>query len=645
MRSKPYAPGKRALLAERPGEVLAFIQELPQNQIRTIALKLPPVAHGFRRGQPAELQQRIKQFISGIRRWTDKQWDLFQEIWLLWIRCHPELDTVLANYDNKADFEGEAPTPANSPRDIGCFERLAQASQEWTLSREMIERFYTFGYFPPDERIEQTIRLARSEAELRLPRDLAALKRQVQELIEDAQSTAAQVETWKKDRAKLDTLDAGIGAIKRQVDVASHTLSSAQQWQESLEQRFDRMEVEARKVGSEALWHSGKVRSDLEDQIAEIRQVQDDLHQALQTLTAQIVELNERWTAPQIGCVDLPSGPQQAHDDSCGTRTAPAETVGWPVVYPTLASERLSSCTTDLRLETAEAARNVLSENFRAIGMQSQAAQALSVEVLAAALAGQAVFFRGALASIVVDVCARTLADGSSFRLQIPVGLLDERPFGAVLEDLLRETTRSDRAITLILEGINLSAPEVYASRLRRLIIERLLGLDRTCVGLFVLGTVVDGVGTLPVSPQFSEIGPIFDLDCLVWRNRWPKREIAGGWIHRKNWEAWVDSDREVPTDWDDIWRDTMRLAGPATPLWRHSIYTAFARLSMLADNDVVPTAFQSLVYGWLLPRVIASGGDLGETRELLPPGVRDGDRPDMRIARLLGERSEGDEP
>lgn len=644
MKPKPYPPEKRALLSEKRGEVLAFIQELPQNQIRNVALKLQPVPHGFRCGQPAELQQRIRQFVAGIRRWTDKEWDIFQEIWLMWVRCNPELDAVLAKYDNAADFEGEALTPANSSLDIGCFDLLVQASQEWKVSRETIQRFYTFGYFLADERIEQTIRQARPQADFQLLQELAVLKNQVQQIEDTVTSIVAQVETWEKDRRKLDALDDRIETTERQLYDVVNAIRVTQQTTVSLEERLVELEAEAVQIRSEADRHSSKVRSDLEEQRTAIQRVEDQLQQVVHTLTSKIVELNER-VATGLNEGDVLSTIQQSDKGTADHRVSESACAVWPIVHSVLVPERISTSTADLRLDTPEMARNALSENLRAIGMQSQAAQALAVEVMAAALAGQAILFRGSIAPIVAEVCARSLAGGCAFRLQIPVGLLDGRLFGAALEELLQEVIRYDRIAALVVEGINLSAPEVYAGRLHRLITERLLGFDTAYVGLLVFGTVVDGAGALPLSLQFSEIGPMFDLDCIVWRNRWPKRRIVGGEILRSTWEAWVDSDGDVPTDWDDVWRESSRFVGPVTPLWRRCVYTAFTRLSTLAAGEMLPTAIQSLAYGWLLPRVISSGTDPMEKRELLPTGVLDGNRSDKRIARLLGVHNEGSEP
>lgn len=644
MRPKPYPPEKRAFLSERPGEVLEFIKDIPQNQIRNVALKLPPVTHGFRRGQPPELQQRVRQFVAGIRRWTDKEWDLFQEIWLLWIRCNPELDAVLAQYDNAADFEGEALTPANSSLDIGCFDLLIQASQEWKVSRETIQRFYTFGYFLTDERIEQTIRQARPQADFQLLRELTVLNNQVQQIVDTVTSIVAQAETWEKDRWKLNDLDDRIETIKRQVNDAVNAICVTQQSIVSLEKRLAELEAETVQIRSEADRQSSKVRSELGEQRTAIQRMEDHLQQVVQTLTAKIVELNER-VATVLTEGDVSSALQQSDNSIVGNRVSESASAVWPIVHSVLVPERLSTSTAELRLDTSEMARNALSENLQAIGMQSQAAQALAVEVMAAALAGQEVLFRGSIAPIVSEVCARSLAGGCAFRLQIPVGLLDGRSFGVALEELLQEVIRCDRIAALVIEGINLSAPEVYAGRLYRLITERLLGLDTAYVGLLVFGTVVDGAGALPLSPQLSEIGPMFDLDCIVWRNRWPKRGIVGGEILRSTWEAWVDSDGDVPTDWDDVWRESSRFAGPVTPLWRRCVYTAFTRLSTLAAGDMLPTALQSLAYGWLLPRIISSGADPREKRELLPTGVLNGTRSDMRIVRLLGVQSEGNEP
>jgi len=664
VKPKPYPSEKRQFLAGRRREILTFIRELPENEIRNIALNLPPVKRGFRVGQFVELQERVRRFIVNIDRWSDEEWALFQEIWLSWIQHHPELDKVLVGYDNSADFEGDEPIPANSSLDIACFERLVEASREWKVSRETIERFYIFGYFLPDERIDQVIQLARSEAELKPVRDLEVLKMQVQALDEAVKFTSAtidsvrkeaeltvlrsleplknkvqalgevvksttdQVEIWKTGQNELNPY---AKSISQEIDATFRSIRDIEGWRKSFEGRLSQLEVEVQKTRSE-VWHQlEKIHSGLEEQAEQIRQVTANLEQAVETLIEQLAELDERVR----GRLDVDTTDSEALQVDTLARTINEQSL--------LAPERLSSDTAGRNLDSPEDAKSVLKDNFRAIGMQSQAAGALAAEVLAAALVGEAIFFRGSMAAIVAEICARTLADRFSYRLQIPIGLLNGCSFGAILEKLLAEAIGSEHLSVLIIDGVNLSAPEVYASRLHRLVAERLFGLDNSSTSLLVLGTVAEGVTTLPLSPVLFELGPMFDLDCIVWRDRWSRSEITQGSISRKNWERWTQVNAGTSTehsvsDWEELCK---RLMEPRTPLWRRTINRALTSLSRFTDSDI-PTPLQSLLYGWILPRAIALGRDANEMKELLPAEVLDGDRPDKRIARLFDERSSG---
>src|SRR5262249_14042423 len=77
------------------------------------------------------------------------------------------LQTLLEQFDNSRDFQDSTPGSLNTALDVECFRYLTIASLKGSINKEMIQRFYDFGYFQPDKIIECYISLARSEQEIK----------------------------------------------------------------------------------------------------------------------------------------------------------------------------------------------------------------------------------------------------------------------------------------------------------------------------------------------------------------------------------------------------------------------------------------------------------------------------------------------
>lgn len=620
MNPKLYPPEKRLEISQRSiEEIVLFAKEVSPDLRNAFAVKLPSV-HGFRRGHHNELQMRIKNYISRVHRWNDEEWMLFKDLWVDWIKTHPQLDSLLSEFDNSADFaEDIKGTPPNSPLDVKCFKYLALESQESMVPRELIKRFYDFGYFQKDSTIEQYIAMAKSAAELKLfelPSEL-----------EKVWVRLGELETT-QDREKLLGLVDSIAKVKKTLEEALKQIREMQESNLNLYQSFQQLQQVVEKLD--------RVYNSLESSM--LKQLTDMFDQKYTQLQSDLIkEIDDRFDAAvdtlNQELNDLRNEVEQKEREiAVGSAF---EVQCQEKLDQVIAVDDLSVTTPIEELDTPNKFKSALSENFQNVGMQSVAARVLADEVLAALAAGQIVSFRGSMASIVALLCARTLAGPSIRMVHIPIGLLDGREFGTSLYRALDVSGCMASVSALILEGINLSAPEVYARSLRQLISERFLGIESTGRNLILLGTIVDGPGALDIPTELCELGPIFHTDCIEWRDKWLRRSVTVGFVPSEVWGPWI-STVDKPKDWEDLFEDYSHLGGHPTVLWRRCLYTAAAKLNRMVTEDEVPTLIQSLIFGWLLPRGLASGVNLTDYENLLAGGRVDASKADERIVKLL---------
>lgn len=620
MNSKPYPAEKRLKISQQPvEEIVRFTKEVSPNLWNAFARRLPPV-DGFRRGNPQELQKRIKTFINRIQRWNDMEWMLFKDLWVDWVKTHSQLDELLSILDNSADFiENNEGIPPNTPLDIQCFKFLALKSEESRVPRELIKRFYDFGYFQEDERIEQYIAVAKSKAELKLFELPSELDKVWVQLIDlktalDREKSLGLVDSFAKVEKTLEETIKQIQEMRQNNHNLYQNFQQLQQDVEKLDHVYDSLESSMFKRFSDMIDQKyNLLQSDL------IREINDRFDTAVDSLSQEVNDLRY-----EVEHKEREIAVCSAFEVQC------QEKLDQVIIVDNL------SVTTPLEeLDTPNKFVNALCENFQNVGMQSFAARVLADEVLAAFAAGQIVSFRGSMASIVALLCARTLAGPSIRMVHIPIGLLDGREFGTSLYRVLDVSGCKTSVSALILEGINLSAPEVYARSLRQLISERFLGIESTGRNLILLGTVVDGPGALDIPPELCELGPIFHTDCIAWRDKWSRRSVTVGFVPSEVWDPWI-SIVDTPEDWEDLYADYSHLGGHPTVLWRRCLYTAAAKLNRMVTAGNVPTLIQSLVFGWLLPRGIASGVNLADYENLLAEGRVDASKADERIVKLL---------
>ena len=209
MHAKPYPEAKRRILIERDvGDFVAFLNEVTDSQGKTFIRNqlLQRSVNGFQPGHaPPNITVPI--LISKLRREQELTnpdspiWDMFNNAWRCWVSSHQELNDILLEFDNNADFDEnqQSIVPPNSELDRQCFVVLLEASRNNQINQETIRRFYEYGHFNEDEQIEELIDSA-------LPKEEIERKQQIEQLPEHVERLHQEIEELRTQISNLDPI-------------------------------------------------------------------------------------------------------------------------------------------------------------------------------------------------------------------------------------------------------------------------------------------------------------------------------------------------------------------------------------------------------------------------------------------------------
>ena len=173
-------PGrKRRILAELAKQkgsefLICFDEIIGTKRKQNLSKILPPLKKGGFRKLEMRLKEQARLFVQKLTRQKEiedpssSDWDTFKKIWVSWVQSKPELNNILLEFDNAADFDENhrCIVPPNSELDRECFKVLQDANHNHQINQETIRRFYQYGYFVEDKQIEDLIDNALTEKEL-----------------------------------------------------------------------------------------------------------------------------------------------------------------------------------------------------------------------------------------------------------------------------------------------------------------------------------------------------------------------------------------------------------------------------------------------------------------------------------------------
>lgn len=222
---KKYPEEKREILAARSvDDLIEYLKDIKGKSALNLQQMLTP-PKGF--SENKKLKQNtlyifFKDFVSNLKQEseisnTDSNiWNKFGRAFVWWVEAHPELFNILSDFKNEEDFIDNKCVEPNSPLDIKCFKVLRDASRKLQINQATIQRFYQYGYFIEDKRIEDIINKALTQEEIEHNQRLSELPDEVDELsqtIEDLNSRVSAVESANELKQELGKQITGVSEI------------------------------------------------------------------------------------------------------------------------------------------------------------------------------------------------------------------------------------------------------------------------------------------------------------------------------------------------------------------------------------------------------------------------------------------------
>jgi hypothetical protein len=614
----PEAMERLRVFGER--ELLAFMDEVTTKTNKELLSVLPSV-DGFRKDSVNSLPTRKRAMLNhflkkGEGKASNKaQADVaYYYFWRSWAEQHlPDVDGLA---DELNAIEHVA-TKSTSPSDTldkaveRLFKNLQQQSFLNRCSSEKTTRLLNFSPFSITDTLDRLVTGAKPQVAVDKDRSLSALPNRLDEIEEllrrlqdQGDTLVAEVAEHTKlvierrnpppalpdDQGRYDDLQEMVAEISRQVNQRLHDLE--QEAEKSAAAASARLEKFERSVADlEGLW------ADLEDRFTNLA---SELRQSVATLSGDIDVASDRGQAtPQALAIAITSALQ---------------------VFP--ASEPAPSVK---KLSAGADAAGLLASNLTTIGLKVSGALIFSQEILAAVTTGRVVFLKGSLAPDVARVIAISLAAVHWMRARIPVGFVDASRLD---EDTLQALpTARDSVASLVLDRVNNAPLEVLVDSVAELVRSE---------GIFVVGTLSDGLSALPEHPLYLQLGPVFDTDVLDW-SVFPKADaqISAGALVTLNATAlgMVLSSDKPPTD--ELLGLLRKMKSIRNPRIERAATAYLATLKAFRTTNA-PTSLQSVAYGWLWPfwRMVGLGWE--ERDQQLDGGRLDGDHADARLKLLL---------
>ena len=306
MHAKPYPEAKRRLLIERSvDEIVAFLDEVTDSEgeefIRTQLLQ-SNIA-GFRPGR-APLTRTVPMLIQNLRNEQEltnpdsRIWDMFNNAWRCWVGSHQVLHDILLGFDNNADFDENhiCITPPNSELDLKCFEVLLEASLNNQINQETVRRFYEYGHFNEDERIEELIDKARPQEEIERMQQMEQLPEQVDRLLQEIEELRTRFSNLEPISELQQVLDQRVAEVQQsfenqltQINV-SENVSQLKRLIESLKSQIVEVETSLNSR-LDALENSQTgTNSDINDFVDHIEKITTQLEQQIQNINQSVSE-------------------------------------------------------------------------------------------------------------------------------------------------------------------------------------------------------------------------------------------------------------------------------------------------------------------------------------------------------------------
>lgn len=602
---------KERVASQGIAAITDFINAAPAATRARCLSGLPPIP-GFRnRGQLA-IREQFKKLLHTLSHTSDArfrsdgaEWKVLGSIWI---------------YHAILNF-GSDNLPKVSPNDatdeVATFEYfngLITARGDEGCARDEVEPLYKFSGFPSSERVEALIASLPSKDTLEQQRKITNLPKDVEEV----RARVERIESKSLEVAKaLEALKTSVGektenSILQRVTIRLDTQRRA--FENELEEASQRAEAEAK----ELLAKIQPIEQVATNNKAEIGK----LNKVCTELIATVHSLKHTITGVEASFAELDNSISAKLKDTRPRRRAADELA----VEEIKSSSSLILSATNLKsvkaksIDNPKEALGFISANFMCIGVQAAEADELASVVLAAAIDGQLIQFKGSLANVLAHTTCSTLAGGEYATWDVPMGLCDGNEMRAVIAQMKSDDGNGK---CLLLRGINKSAFEIYGDDMRELLVSRIIGLAPNSVKMFSVATWAEGPAALPGGALLASLGPVINTDNLHWGRTKPDRQLDAildieGMIAKLKGKADAEEVADLATE-------IIHTFVPCNQLRRRALTVTVANLLSLNNGNDTLSYRQAVTY-WGLPWAAAIGmpqeGVAAAIQKMLPEGL-----------------------
>jgi hypothetical protein len=650
--------------------ICEFLDEVSLGSIQSLTPLLPFVP-GFRRTSQAGILQEkrtlVRRFLASPAEWSishQREYRALYYIWRAWaLEKLGDSETVDGLLDKIEEFEDGrssvdgGKSQAENVEIEKLFAGLRELSRDNKCSREQIERLFTFSPFSKTPSIAGLIDGSKDAAAVGREAVYTAMPQRVQQVEQEIQSIKAQIrsiivridaiasalEPLQSHEGKINALIEAERALRKLVTIEHETkLKSLGDADEVIRRTVAANTKELKRIVALIDDHA-QIVSDFEKQITQRFAVFADDIQAVRKLVEGLtttiptrewcVEIENRLSAAEILLSEQPPPAPVG---------APPPSTSQPVVAlqrPGPRVERVANTGTagSTQLLAPKDVASAISSNLQIIGLKKTAALTFAEEITAAVLAGQIVFFKGAFSTEVARLCAISVAGGDSFRVSVPIGLDDGECLRAAIAEAVGSSALGISAVAM--EGVNRSAIELFEDALLDLSsgphARPFVAKGYSCI----FASVLQGPASLPIDPNYLELGPMFYLDYLDWRPALPaKSATILGTISPKQFDEMRGLITGAAAEDEEPLRLLRKHSPKKTPRLERTVLAAYRALHAFKRSVPGPSALQSLAYGWLLPLWIAQGRSKEDADSELDAGKCDAGAVDQRLASMASD-------
>lgn len=692
----PGADAKARVNALSQKELQAFFDEVPLSDMQ-LAARVLPSPDGFRRTSEAGIIRQKEMLARRLSRSAanDREYHGLYVIWRTWVdKRLPEASTIQGMIDDVEEAAGlpdgpEAQRAAVHAHVDEILEKLTADSQQNRCTREAIEKFFTFSPFPETPDARSIIASAKPASEVErdatlnaLPTRLAQDENEIQSIKKDVGSLVDRFDRLAADvtRIAASAADARVAADEAKASASStgdivRDLVISRDKSPPSEEPAERPELAIRleaAIGEidalrgevhilresipDAVGITDAVQR-LRDAVSQASVAHDQQAEALKALTAgleetkrdvlalmdartgddgaasllkQIAALEER--VRELSAAPVPLAYETKALDITQRPTVPY--LGGAGLRPRPIAETLGSTITPVSSFAALAAG--VAKALQGLGLRKTGAQVFAEECTAAIACRQIVFLQGAFATRVGRSLARAIGGSSSVRISIPVGLqynedLREAAYG-------QRRKEANTLPVVVVEGVNRSALDVTREALTDLVDPSAAGLGTAEPRAVIFATLAQGVASLPVDPEYLELGPVFDVDVLDWRLLATTESLPSAAIPPELDHTMFAELAGAAVADDEASRLARLFASKRSPATERNILLAHRALEALRSDRKAVTPLQSLHFGWLLPYWHALNITREQIDSELDGGKVNGQTADPRLATIFAD-------